>query len=449
MRFNRIILLLPAIFILSVGAALTTPMHFAYEAELSEAKQALQRVEISLDVMLAATRADLGDVTVFDASGKPLPDWLRKATIAKSEKKFSLPIYLFNTYQQSSSKTLTTREQNQDQDQLTESTTTETVPVDQARQDYVIGIPAADEGLEIESIELVWTHEPADQLLKLKIEAGSDLDKWHTINISKSLTNQNSDDAQWRTISDIPKGEKYLRLTPINSIRSYEISRAIGNYSRPETVRKIWHSLKDVHEPLERPGIFKFDMPSSVPALELKLVPGEQQTSLTGDLHASQEGFEQKRLIAGNIQQHNISGSEIEPSKPIKVPQQNYAHWWFKPDQESTPAPQVEIAFPIYELLFLGNDNGPYTLAWGNHESEVRNDELISILNPEQRRNPEGELVKPGKMQIAGGEDRLTPQKKLPWQKWLLWLFLVIAAFTTGNMAISLYRDMNANQPTA
>ena len=444
MRFNQIILLLPAILICSVGAAQTKPRHFAYEAELSEAKQALQRVEISLNVMLAATRADLGDVTVFDASGKPLPDWLRKATIAKSEKKFNLPIYLFNTYQQSSSKTLTTREQNLDQDQLTESTTIETLPVDEARQDYIIGIPAADKGLEIESIELIWTHEPADQLLQLKIEAGSDLDKWHTIHNSKSLTNHNSDDAQWRTISDIPKNEKYLRLTPINSVRSYEISRAVGTYSRPEMLRKIWHSLGESQKSLEQPGFFKFDMPSSVPAVELKLVPVEQQASISGDLHASQAGFEQKRLIARNIQQHNIDASEVEPSKPIKLPDQNYTHWWFKPDQESALAPQTEIAFPVYELLFLGNDNGPYTLAWGNHESEARNNDLLSILSPEQRQNPEGELVNPGKMQIAGGEARLTPQKKLPWQKWLLWLFLVFAAFITGNMALSLYRDMNA-----
>ena len=440
---KQLALFLPAILICTLGAALPTPRQYAYQAELSESKQALQRVELSLDILLAATRADLGDVTVFDASGKPLPTWIRTATTPKSQKQYGLPIYLFNTYQQNRSKTLTTREQNQDYDQFSEFTTTETIPIDEIRQDYIIGLPEADAGLEIESIELIWTHEPADQLLQLRIDAGSDLDNWHTIKSNKSLTNQNSDDAQWHTISAIPKGEKYLRLTPINSIRSFELEKAIGSYHRGAIKKIIWHQLGELQESTNQPGYFNFEMPSTVPALELRLIPGEQQSSISGDLLASQEGFDQKQIIGSNIQQHNISGGDVVPSKSIKIPAQNYAHWWFKPNQEPNSTPRAEIAFPVYELLFLGNDRGPFTLAWGNHEADAPTNDLISILSPEQRAQPTSELVQLRAMQISGGESRLSPQAKLPWLKWLLWLLLVSAVITTGKMAISLFRDMN------
>jgi hypothetical protein len=444
-RFKLTALFIPAILFSSLGAALTTPKQYAYQAEISEAKQALQRVELSVDVMLKVTRADMGDIAVFDAGGKSLPIWLRKVAITKTKQQFDLPIYLFNTYQQNRSKTLTIREQNLDQEQFSESTTTETVPIDEARQEYVIGLSEADADLELKSIELIWTHEPADQLLQLKIDAGNDLDSWRTLQNNKSLTNQNSGDAQWRTLSNIPKKEKYLRLTPINSIRSFNLTQAIGTYSEKEPERKVWYPLGGLQKSPGNPEFFKFDMPSPVLPLELKLIPGEQQSSVAGDLHASREGFEQKRLISSNIQQHNISGSEIEPSKAIKIPAQNYAHWWFKPNQEPVSTPRVEIAFAVYELLFLGNDNGPFTLAWGNHESNAPSNDLVSLLSPNQQQQPSAELVQLGIMQIAAGESRLSPQKKLPWLKWLLWLFLVVAVIITGNMAFSLYRDMNSN----
>ena len=444
MQVKPALVLLPAILINTLGAALSKPEQYAYQAELSEATKALQRIELPVDILLTSTRADLGDVAVFDKNGKPVPIWLRKSLIPKLEKQFGLPVYQFNTYQQSSSKTLTIREQNQDQDQFSESTTTETVPVDQARQDYVIGLPEADEGLEIESIELDWTHQPADQLLKVSIEAGSDLDSWRTIQSNKSLTNQESDDAKWRTIDNIPKGEKYLRLTPLNSIRSFEIKQVIGTYQRNETVKKIWHQLGDLKKMVDRPGYYKFDMPSNVQAIELKLIPGEQQTLINGDLYAGREDFEQKRLIASNIQQHNISGREIEPNKSINIPAQSYVHWWFKPGQTLSSTPKVEISYPVYELLFLANDNGPFRLAWGNYESEALSNDLIGILSPEQKQQPASELVEMGKMQIAGGDARLSPGEKLPWLKWFLWLFLVVAVIITGNMAFNLFRDMNA-----
>ena len=95
-------------------------------------------------------------------------------------------------------------------------------------------------------------------------------------------------------------------------------------------------------------------------------------------------------------------------------------------------------------MLFLGNGNGPFTLVWGNHESEAPSNDLISILSPEQRQQPASELVLLRSVQTAGGESRLSPQAKIPWLKWLLWLLLVAAVITTGKMALSLYRDMNA-----
>jgi len=107
-------------------------------------------------------------------------------------------------------------------------------------------------------------------------------------------------------------------------------------------------------------------------------------------------------------------------------------------------ATRAEIAFPVYELIFLGNDNIPYILAWGNHESDAPANELINLLSIDQQQQPPSQLVLLGSRQVAGGKSRLSKQAKLPWLRWYLWLLLVGAVVTTGKMATSLIRDMKA-----
>ncbi len=58
-------------------------------------------------------------------------------------------------------------------------------------------------------------------------------------------------------------------------------------------------------------------------------------------------------------------------------------------------------------MIFLGNDNIPYTLACG--------------------------------------DSRLSAQANLPWLKWILWLLPAGVVITTGKMALNLFRDMRAS----
>jgi len=99
----------------------------------------------------------------------------------------------------------------------------------------------------------------------------------------------------------------------------------------------------------------------------------------------------------------------------------------------------VEIAYPVYEMLFLGNDAGPFRLVWGNFETAGLNNDLSGLLNDKQKK---AELVQLRSVDIAGGEGRLAPAERLPWLKWLLWLLMLAAVAATAKMALSLLREM-------
>lgn len=106
------------------------------------------------------------------------------------------------------------------------------------------------------------------------------------------------------------------------------------------------------------------------------------------------------------------------------------------------------MRYPRYEVLFLGDGNGPYRLAWGNHAQQIVTAALSDLLDGHlEDIQQRGVLVQLGSTEKAGGETRLSPQATLPWKTWLLWALLVLAALVTGGMAYRLYREMNVESP--
>ena len=212
----------------------------------------------------------------------------------------------------------------------------------------------------------------------------------------------------------------------------------------PEEVAALPEEMRELYEMEDEAGFYAFEMPAAVKADHLRLIPASEQSLVGGDLYASNEDFEHKRRIRSNVQQHNITGSEIKPSPIIDLPRQKYLYWWFKPDRKLDSPPHADIAFPVYEILFLGNDAGPFQLAWGNFETSSLNNDLAGLLSEEQKQ-ASVELVQLRKVENSGGIARLSAPEKLPWLKWLLWLAMLAAVAATAKMALSLVRDMKSD----
>jgi hypothetical protein len=445
MALNRFIISIALLSIAYAPAqAATGPQQYAYQAELTLSSQQLQRVALPIEILLALTRTDLGDIEVFDVSGNPLPLSVLKALPKVSEHQLDLPVHEFSSFQERHSKIVTTREQSQQAGQLSELKTTETITTQQERKVYLIELGSVPAG--IDRIELKWTHQPASQLLKVKLEIGNELDKLRVIDARKSLTNLDTDNSAWRSIDGIPQRQKYLRITPAKSVTAFELLQVTAHYKQSISAPKPGHRLDSSKVSIDGRDYYNFEMPSVIFAEALQIIPGETHSMISGDLYASLDSVKNKRRIRRGFSQHNISDDEVKPSDPLKLPQRAYAQMWFTSKNTLSAAPAIKLTYPAYEIIFLGNSNGPYSLAWGNHASQTRINELSEILEGEPQQ--QGELVYLKEVQIAGGLSRLSPELALPWQKWLLWALLVLAVGVTGKMAITLYREMNRDQAT-
>ena len=421
--------------------AAATINDFAYRADLTTASERLQRVELPIDVLLDLASSNFADIAVFDAKGKTLPHSVQKVLRQKIDKQIDLKFHVFDSFQKQHSKVVTTRQQNQQDGQLSELQTTETIETHQLRQDYLIELP---DNPVITDLELEWQQQPQNQLLQVKLEVGTDLDNLRSIDNHKVLSNVNVNAPEWRFIRKIPAGQKYLRITAADNINSFELQKVTGHYQQREPERKLWHPLEVSAAIIDDRKYLSFQSPSSVIANAIRITPGESHSLVQGSLYASNTEFKQKRRIHSDFRQHNIAGEEVKPSKAIPLPDRVYQHWWIALDHQPDVLPSVEVAYPVYEVIFLGNETAPYTLAWGNYEIKDQTGKLAEMMNgnfnqPDKR----GSLINMQSIQLAGGASRLAPKPEYAWKKWLLWALLIVAVMVTGRMAFGLYRDMN------
>jgi len=419
---------------------------FAYQASLEEADQSLQRVPLPVEIILTLTRADLGDIAVFNADGKQQVHTVLRAAVPSREFTRALPFHEFSHYQRQHSKTVTTREKNQQAGSISELETTQTVPVQTLRKDYLLELDAGESSSKLERIDLQWTHEPADQILELKVEVGNALDDLRVINARKSLTNRDSTDISWRSIEGIPPGYRYLRLTPLPSVTRFELQRVDAHYRESGVAAELRHRLET--EQFEEDGItyYNIPFPSQVNADSMRVIPATANSVINGQLYASWDKAGTRSPIQHGFRQHNIDNQDIRPSSAIKLARRPYRSLALTSDVALPQAPAIDLIYPQYELLFLGDGQSPYTLAWGNFESNGPVSNLAAILQGSlQQAQQDAALVRPGAIAPAGGESRLTPQPALPWKKWLLWTLLIFAVIVTARMAFKLYREMNTS----
>lgn len=440
----KVLLLLIAAGI-NIGSAYAQPVidDFAFLSRLSESDQPLQRVELPIEVLMSLTRNDLGDVQVFDSTGKLLPSWVRQKPTQKISQQEDLVFHQFSTFYKLHSKTISTRQIQNQHNQSSEFKTTETIPIHSARHDYIIELTEKQRKHGLKYIQLQWKHEPSDQMLTLRVEVGKDLDKWKTLHTSKNLSNQDSRKTEWIRIEGIPRGYNYIRLIAVKTVQSFDLQKvsAVREYTKP--VATIWHSLAALQRDKQLEGFYRFTLPQGLRPHQMRLKPVQQQSFIKGDLYASNDDFNHKITIKRGWQQHSFNDSNvIQASKPLQVRTFNYKNWWFYSGQTLENPPEIEIGFAKYEMLFLNNNNGPFTLAWGNLEASPPANDLLGILG-KSAQEMQGELVSITDIEIAGGASRLKSEAKIPWLKWLLWLLLFMAVLITAWMALTLYRDMN------
>ncbi len=282
------------LFLYSVAFATERLDDFAYQAEITVVDAELQRLQIPMEVLLNVTRGDLADIAVFDQQGNLLPHTVMKTLPTLTDERVELNIHTFDVFYSDHAKVVTTRQQRRQADQLSELQTTETIETRLRRTDYLLELP---EDRALGEIELEWSQQPENQLLKVRLEVGTELDRLRLLDASKTLSNSNPDEPAWRRIDKLPNGQKYLRITPAEPIDRFELLRAVGHYQTSHPPARLEHRVNFTEVTIkDRPYLY-FETPTAVAPEALSIIPGQAHSMISATVFAGSSDFEKNRQI--------------------------------------------------------------------------------------------------------------------------------------------------------
>ncbi len=428
---------------LSVADSNASITDYAYKAKLSLSNDMLRRVELPNELLVSLARQDLGDVTIFDRNGAMMPTWVRPRQIEVLRKSLSLK---FNAFTGSS--TDTARQETvtvvRDKEGRVEaySKDSRSQLADEVLNAYIVELPVDDSEIRIDELNIQWTQIPARRLLSVRIEASDDLSKWRVLRSRQNLA-KFENDANANQRLKINTSKKYLRISLNEAVDKFEIHSVEGHYREVKKEAIDWFSLGPMTENVEDPGFLSFSLSQKVRQKGARFSFNQPNQLIKGDIYRKEPNHDRRKLRYGGIVQHNITPSdEIEKNEPLYLQGSSRALWWFKPDQAIQSMPMVDLKMPNYELLFLANGTGPYSIAWGNCEAGAPMNSLKNVVDKDKLQKSALPLVYMMNIENSGGVVRLSVQEGPPYLKWFFWSVLVVIVLLTGRMAVKLFKDL-------
>lgn len=420
------------------------PTDYAWKAALESKDGELNKLLIGAELIKGLGREDFGDLVVLDANDMALPSWVRPLQQVTEVIEVPLDFHTFNEYKGSSSKTITATNESRSEDSRSTVQTTETVHVARASNAFVIERSEYQLALGINALQLDWATKDESQLLELRVEASNSLNDWQMVHSRITLAKAKTDSGNsrdWQLVRDIPTAKRYVRISSADPELAIALKGVNGLYEEPTLETIEWVPHASVEPDAAGENAYRFTIPDGVLPSRMRLQPAKQNQIIKGSIFAGEQ-YKNKRTLFPNIQQHSLSpAANIIASPSYRVPSQRYDNWWFVSEANLREAPLFEIGYKRHELLFLANGTPPYTLYWGNYETEPPAQLLRDVLAGDKKRGNAHEASL-AVTETSGGAQRQFAQPTLPWLTWALWLLLTIAAVFTARMAIGLFREM-------
>ncbi len=427
------------------------PRDFARGVRVNPSTDApLQIAVLPEAVYRTATRADLGDVRVFNAAGEELPHALVESPGGAPAQQRTRALPFFPVYGPPGADlgALSLRIRRTPSGTLVQMDEPRTgAPASQPVRAYLIDASRLD--TVASALRLAWPEAAPDFVAEARIEASDDLRAWTAGADPATLARLRHDGRLLeRTEIPAPPGKaRYFRLTwtgdplPPPSALEAVVTRL------PEGERR-WTALRQAGA---GEGYYLFDQQGVLPVDRVRFALAQPNTVARVKLSSgpSPEGPWQARY-QGLAYRLRMGGREVAAPPPALPGAVRDRYWRLDVDPAGgglgTAAPVLELGWQPGRLVFVARGAGPYTIAFGAADarpSAYSADELLrllpgaraaSLLRPTAEAGPPFEL---------GGEARLTPALAPPWRRIALWGVLGLAVGLLAFMAARLLRQID------
>lgn len=440
---------------LSIGAPKFDDYAQGIEIEAPSGR-ALIEIDVPDDLYRTITRADAGDINVFNAEGVTVPHALCSARPESAGviSQQALPVFTLQaaTEAQGNPARIDLNTPGGTAVRIEESPAGKTDG--SATQTRAHVIDAREVGGSLRSIQFEWRSPGEASEARVRIEASEDLDRWTTVVHASTLLQVAEGDQQLRR-EKIPLPEqryRFLRVARADGGPPLVITSVIAErVAEPTTIDPIWFTAQAQASTQDKEWLFDAGRLAPVSYARLRLPQDNMSVRVRIQSRSDPEAQWRERWSGESYS--IVADGERRVSAPAHFAVTTDRYWRVLNLNEGAPTPpRLELAYRPARLQFLAQGSGPFTLAFGSRRVAVSSGQacgsLLSDVSGDdlQRYVVEGEF---GALRILGGDAALQPPPvPTPVKRIALWVVLVGGVVLLIGMALSLLRRLRPDQST-
>jgi len=456
MRCGQSILLFCTLtFGLLAQATPPAPNDFAYGMKVeTEGQASIWKIRLPEDVYRKATRPDLGDIRVFDASGQIVPHMLGRpeGMIKEPPAPISLPIFPLYQSDEKDSVGQTVRIITDDTGTIVRALR-ETISTHDDGFISAYLLDATKIQHQPDKLTLSWESDKETGFSStVNVDVSDDLSAWRPLVSDATLADLHFDGQKLshREMVIPVRSYKYLRISWPIALRDVSLREVIASFpSGKHPPQRQWISIIGVKNP-EQPISFDFDTHGNWPVNQARILFSSQNVLINGELASrSAKNISWTRKYRGlfyKLVQDN--GTQLI-SAPISFATTSDRYWRLEEVDDGNVlnrySPVLELAWTPHILTFVAQGNPPYMIAYGSTSVGLQRqamDEMMLTIHGKQQKVSVKTAATSQSFTLGGSEKLVAPPEPLPWRVWLLWTVLIAGVALLGWMVWRLSREM-------
>ncbi|MDR2011809.1 MAG: DUF3999 domain-containing protein [Rhodanobacter sp.] len=452
-------LYLLAFLVVAIAARANTPADYAYTFPIDTGAQdgSAWRFALTPEVYAWAQDRDLRDIEVFNAAGQPIP-FARAASATPSTQRQTqsalplLPLPASAAGVSASDLRLVIdrdasgRLRRIDAGEQTPQAATAAV------RDWIVDASGFDHA--IDTLSLTWAAPATGVVARLDIAAGDDLQTWRPVGSGTVLALEQDGAKLERHDIDIAHVRaRYLRLHRSDdgtefaglSVHARALERDVAAPARTWLDARPLPTVATNPPDDRREPPFDYTLMAAVPvaAARIELTNDNALATLTllGRSDATATWTELARSTAFRLK----SGEEILQNGDIAFAlTPRLREFRLVASAPLAATPRLALDYRPDDVVFLAEGAGPYSLAVGSVRAQHADypvDAALTSLREKLGPDWQPPIARLGAATPSSGIAALTPPApSVPWQRYLLWAVLAVAALLVGGLAVSLLR---------
>lgn len=458
MKRSSIIGVLLALSLPGAAAAPLRSADFAYGVAIETKGEApFHEFSVPQAVYETATRADLGDVRVFNGRDEVVPHALRRAAAAKATGAWTtLTLFPVRGSAARAPGELSLRV---DRNKLGSIVRVRASEGAVANAPVVLYIAETrNKEKPIRTLEVDWKDSGGEGFAgRLAVDASDNLQSWHTVVAEAPVLRLRhaGELLDRRQVMLGALNAKYLRLrwvdptvtAPVLSVLSVE---HVIDAPPPE---RQWLVLANVTAGEQR-GEYLYMLAGQMPVDRVRIRLPQTNAVAHADVQSrSERGGAWQRRAGGLIYRVNKGGTDVLQDDFVVTPIAGAREWRLTLSQKDgglgDAPPVVEVGWQPHTLVFGARGDGPYRFVYGKAGLAPADASIEQLLATTRDGQPKfvAQPAQLGTPEVLGGERRLKLSlADRSWRTWTLWAVLGAGVLLLGWMAARLARQIKPHE---